>query len=267
MFVGTDFGPGSLTKSGYPRIVKEWKRGTPLAEAAVVLEGQPDDMSVTAFRDLTPGFERDVVIRRPTFWTSETFLRRDGKLIKIDKPDDAEASFAPRVAPAPASVRLDGGRQDLPGRGTARDRSRGIPEGDARFDVLFEPTERKSLAGFSPTRHHILLNELDNVRSRVYVLTHRDEPLAPRAAAGRARVWRGERRRRRRRRVRRLLPERHRLPDADDAGPRHRRRQVPRRRSSSFPRSSTPMAWPSRSTRPSRRTARAFPTSRSPART
>ena len=30
VFVGTDFGPGSLTKSGYPRIVKEWKRGTPL---------------------------------------------------------------------------------------------------------------------------------------------------------------------------------------------------------------------------------------------
>ena len=34
VFVGTDFGPGSLTDSGYPRIVKEWKRGTPLAEAA-----------------------------------------------------------------------------------------------------------------------------------------------------------------------------------------------------------------------------------------
>ena len=41
VFVGTDFGPGSLTESGYPRIVKEWKRGTPLAEAAVVFEGRP----------------------------------------------------------------------------------------------------------------------------------------------------------------------------------------------------------------------------------
>ena len=39
VFVGTDFGPGSLTESGYPRIVKEWKRGTPLAEAALVMEG------------------------------------------------------------------------------------------------------------------------------------------------------------------------------------------------------------------------------------
>ena len=93
VFVGTDFGPGSLTTSGYPRIVKEWKRGTPLAEAMVVFEAKPEDMNAAAYRDLTPGFERDIVIRRPTFWTTETFLRRDGKLIKIDKPDDARASF------------------------------------------------------------------------------------------------------------------------------------------------------------------------------
>ena len=73
----------------------------------MVLEVQPDDMMVSAIRDLTPGFERDVVVRRPTFWTNETFLRRDGKLNKIDKPDDARASLVPRVALAPASVRLD----------------------------------------------------------------------------------------------------------------------------------------------------------------
>ena len=41
MFVATDFGPGSLTRSGYPRIVKEWKRGTPLEEAVVVFEAWP----------------------------------------------------------------------------------------------------------------------------------------------------------------------------------------------------------------------------------
>ena len=98
VFVGTDFGPGSLTTSGYPRIVKEWKRGTPLAEAVIVFEARPEDMSVAAFRDLTPGFERDVVVRRPTFWTTEIFLRRDGKLKKIDKPDNATGVVLPRMA-------------------------------------------------------------------------------------------------------------------------------------------------------------------------
>ena len=35
-------------------------------------------------------------------------------------------------------------------------------------------TERKSLAGASPTLHHVLVNELDNVRNRLYVLTRKD---------------------------------------------------------------------------------------------
>src|ERR1051326_7024039 len=46
LYVGTDFGPGSLTSSGYPSIIKEWKRGTPLAEAAFVFEGKTEDVSV-----------------------------------------------------------------------------------------------------------------------------------------------------------------------------------------------------------------------------
>ncbi len=66
VFVGTDFGPGSLTKSGYPRIVKEWKRGTPLAEAAWSSRARPRTWAWRAFRDLTPGFERDFVVRTPT---------------------------------------------------------------------------------------------------------------------------------------------------------------------------------------------------------
>jgi prolyl oligopeptidase len=92
LFVATDCGAGSLTTSGYPRTVREWTRGTPLPQAEVVFEGQPDDMAVGASRDLTPGFERDFLVRQITFWTNEFFLRRGGQLIKIDKPDDANAS-------------------------------------------------------------------------------------------------------------------------------------------------------------------------------
>src|SRR4029450_12324638 len=92
LFVATDFGPGSLTKSAYPRIVKEWKRGPPLAEATTVFEGKPEDISVGAVRDLTKGYEREFVSRSITFWTSQMFLRRGKELVKIDKPDDAIAS-------------------------------------------------------------------------------------------------------------------------------------------------------------------------------
>src|SRR5207248_502176 len=77
IYVGTDFGPGSLTSSGYPRVVKRWRRGTPLAEAAVVYEGKADDVSVHAFHDPTEGFERDFVVRSTDFFHSEWRLRTD----------------------------------------------------------------------------------------------------------------------------------------------------------------------------------------------
>ena len=40
-----------------------------------------------------------------------------------------------------------------------------------RVAVLFTPAPRRSLAGYTTTRHHVIINELENVRNRLYVLT------------------------------------------------------------------------------------------------
>jgi len=182
LFVATDFGPGSLTTSGYPRTVREWARGTPLAAAPVVYEGRPDDMSVAGFHDPTPGFERDFVRRQITFWTNELFLRRDGRLVKVEKPDDADAAVHREwlliELRSPWTV---GGATHPAGGLVAADFERFLA-GDRTFHVLFAPGPRTSLAGYASTRNHLLLNTLDNVRSRVDVLTFRDgrwhrEPL------------------------------------------------------------------------------------------
>jgi prolyl oligopeptidase len=174
LYIGTDFGPGSMTDSGYPRIAKVWRRGTPLAQAETVFEGKADDMAVGAARDHTKGFERDFVYRAITFYTNELFLRRDGKLIKIEKPDSANA-FVHRDLLL-IELRDDwtvGGRTYPAGALLAAD-FEGFLKGARRFDLLFEPTERTSFAGFSPTLGSILVNELDNVKNRVYVLTRKD---------------------------------------------------------------------------------------------
>ncbi|MBS1149502.1 MAG: prolyl oligopeptidase, partial [Myxococcaceae bacterium] len=55
LFVATDFGPGSLTTSGYPRVVKEWKRGTALEKATFLSEGKESDVDVFAYRDWHQG--------------------------------------------------------------------------------------------------------------------------------------------------------------------------------------------------------------------
>ncbi|MEO9216436.1 MAG: S9 family peptidase, partial [Rhodanobacter sp.] len=61
VYVGTDFGPNTMTESSYPRIVKQWKRGTPLSNAITVYEGKPTDLAISASHDRTPGYERDFV--------------------------------------------------------------------------------------------------------------------------------------------------------------------------------------------------------------
>jgi prolyl oligopeptidase len=77
LYVATDFGPESMTTSSYPRIVKEWQRGTPLSSAMTVHEVKSDDMTVAAMRDNTPGFERDFVVRQIAFYDSAPRLAAD----------------------------------------------------------------------------------------------------------------------------------------------------------------------------------------------
>jgi prolyl oligopeptidase len=183
LFVATDFGPGSLTDSGYPRTVREWARGTPLESAPVVYEGKADDMSVEAYRDLTPGFERDFVSRQVTFWTNELFLRRAGKLVKIAKPDDSNAGIHREWLFLELRTDWDaGGKTHAAGSLLAIDFERFLA-GDRSFHTLFAPGPRTSLVAYDPTRNHVLLTTLDNVRSRLFVLTWRDgawqrQPLA-----------------------------------------------------------------------------------------
>jgi prolyl oligopeptidase len=174
LYVGTDFGPNTQTKSGYPRITKEWKRGTPLAEAKVVFEGKPEDVAAVASWDLTPGYEREFALRDLTFFTNEMFVRRGGKFVKIDKPDDAIAQVVRDWLYLTLRKDWKVGDKTYPAGSLLACNFEAFLKGDRALDVLFEPTERKSLDGFAPTRHHVILNELDNVANHLYVLTHAD---------------------------------------------------------------------------------------------
>jgi len=80
LWVASDFGPGSMTSSGYPRIVKEWRRGTPLAAARTVYEGRETDVSVGAYSERESGARRDWVYRSIAFWNTELFVQHDGRL-------------------------------------------------------------------------------------------------------------------------------------------------------------------------------------------
>ncbi len=171
IYVGTDFGPGSLTDSGYPRVAKRWKRGTPLAEATLVYQARSSDMSASAHRDPTPGFVRDFVERRMTFYSSELFLLRSGALVKVEKPDSAEAEIHREWLFLTLRDDWKAGGRAWPSGALLAIQLEKFLAGDRKFDLLFEPGERTSLDSFTPTRHRVLVNELDNVRNQLYLLT------------------------------------------------------------------------------------------------
>ncbi|WP_024877156.1 prolyl oligopeptidase family serine peptidase [Saccharomonospora piscinae] len=188
IFVGTDFGEGSLTSSGYPRLVKEWRRGTPLAEAALVFEGKPDDVAVQATHDPTSGFERDTVRRALDFYRSELHLRTESGFVRIEVPDDAVASLHREwLLVRTRSPWLVGGTRYPAGALLATTLSEFL-DGERSMTVLFEPDAHTSLDYYAWTRHHLLVGTLADVSTTLRVLTPgadgwRCEPL-PTTRAG-----------------------------------------------------------------------------------
>jgi prolyl oligopeptidase len=174
VFVATDFGAGSMTSSGYPRIVKEWRRGTPLEQAVTLFEAETNDLSAGAGKDFTPGHEFQLIWRSMTFYTSELYLREGSVLTRVDKPDDATAyTVRDQLIIELRSEWTVAGQRFPQGALLATDFRR-FMQGERTFAVLFTPTPTTSLDGVSVTRSALLLNELDNVKNRLTELAHVD---------------------------------------------------------------------------------------------
>lgn len=172
VYVFTDFGKGSMTPSGYPRIVKQWTRGTPLADATTVYEGRPDDMYIAAFHDDTPGYERDFVSRTIAFWNSELYLRGgDGKLTKIDVPNSAGKGVHRDWLTLQLREPYQAGGKTYPAGALIAAKFDDFMAGKRDFEVLFTPDEHTSLQDATWTRSRLILNVLDDVKSRLSVLT------------------------------------------------------------------------------------------------
>lgn len=172
VFVQTDFGAGSLTDSGYPRQTKIWKRGTPLASAELVFEGKPTDMYISAFRDDTPGYERDFVSNTVAFYNNELYLRgQDGSLTKVDVPNSVEKGVHREwLTLEPRQDWTVGGKTYKAGSYLVANFNDWMA-GKREPVVLFEPSENSSLASAVWTRNHLVLNVLEDVKNKLTVLT------------------------------------------------------------------------------------------------
>jgi prolyl oligopeptidase len=167
IYVGTDFGPGTLTKSGYARQFKRWKRGTPLEAAELVFEIPEDDVWVYGSVERDAKFTREWLLHGKTFHTNEMHVRVGNKFIKLEKPDDADASSFNEFLLIRPKTDWTIGETTYPQGALLAINFEAFLAGAREFSILFAPTSRSSLSYFVRTKNTLVTVALENVQSKL----------------------------------------------------------------------------------------------------
>jgi prolyl oligopeptidase len=168
LLVSTDFGEGTLTTSGYPRVAKLWERGEPLSTAETLFEASREDMGVWVGSLETADARFQVVFHRPNFYEGTVHVLQDGELLELDVPVDAD----PMLLGDQIIVYL---RSDWEVGGATHPQGAVVAmayddflTGARDFDVVVAPTETQTVRGVSDTRDYLLVSMLDNVRGQLW---------------------------------------------------------------------------------------------------
>lgn len=170
LLVGTDFGPGTLTDSGYPRQVKRWRRGTSLDDAETLFSGDESSVSVSS-RVLQDQLSSAwVITESSTFWKRRYYLLLGGATRALQLPDTAtlsgsyqgclvfrihedwqygEVSF---MAGAVLTASVDT-----------------LLEGRGDIQLLIAPDASRVIEDVDVNPHGVLVTTLDNVRARLFL--------------------------------------------------------------------------------------------------
>ncbi|MBY0586603.1 prolyl oligopeptidase family serine peptidase [bacterium] len=171
LLIGTDVGEGSLTTSGYPRLIKRWKRGTPLADAPTIFECAPEHVSASISTSHSPMGRIRILSRAITFFETENFLLDDqGKIHPIQLPRSAELAEAygqhlyfllrdPLERPGLPTIR----QGSLVRLNTTR-----LDMGPSAVETIWEPSDRQSIQSVSASKSFLNVSILDNVEGQIW---------------------------------------------------------------------------------------------------
>ena len=171
LFVGSDFGEGSLTESGYARTARLWHRGEPIEEAKEIFAGEHADVAAGVDRNWDRDTAYDVAYRVPSFFETRNYLYTgDGEFKHIGIPDDARFIGVTNDQML-VQLKTDWEIEDQAYpqgalMSIAFDR---FMDGDRDFEVLIVPTESTAIprGGITTTRDYIIVNLMEDVVSRL----------------------------------------------------------------------------------------------------
>ncbi|CAM2175537.1 prolyl oligopeptidase [Burkholderia orbicola] len=157
----------ALTDAGYPRHVRRWRRGTPVADGPVVFECKQEELSATVSYD--PVQARHIASRGTTFFEVEQFWldERTGEWRLYDIQRDADLFewnewlfVMPRTDwNINATIYRGGSLLTI--------RRDAFLDGNRHFTILFEPTERNILSNVEYTKRWLIVSHKNESVTRV----------------------------------------------------------------------------------------------------
>lgn len=168
LLVGTDFGAGTTTKSGYPRQIRRWTRGSKIKDAPVVFEGKASDNVVRAYHSESNGFKRDYLRRMVSRFESEHYLiNEDQSLTKIDVPLNTRLHFWGPWILVELGDEWKVGDTTYPRGSVVVSDQKAFLEGKRELKALFTPSKGRSFQSLTKTRGHLLFTEMQDVKGRL----------------------------------------------------------------------------------------------------
>ena len=171
LLVGTDWGEGSLTESGYPRVAKRWKRGTPLAEATTIFEGRHEDIGIWP-RVMDSGEDTIALVDQSlTFFTGAFHvIGPDGKLTSLPLQESADLAgfYAGRLLFTLREAWEVNGQTHAQGALLAINAAVFQATGKLpSIETIYRPDERTSIEGVTASRSGLYVTLLQNVKGRI----------------------------------------------------------------------------------------------------
>ena len=172
LLVQSDFGPGTMTDSGYARTARRWHRGQTIDEAETVVEVPTSDVGVFPAVIRTPEGSYSLLVRAVDFFSYEHMLLTDEGAQRLPLPRRVSVEAILNEA---LIVRL---REDwrLGDETYASGELLAVPlegllAGAPQATRLLSPAPRTTIDTVTRSGNHLLIHMLDNVTSQLFSLT------------------------------------------------------------------------------------------------
>ena len=169
IYVGTDFGENSLTRSGFPRIVKRWKRGGSLESAEAIFEGEHNDVGSWAMPFVRPDGDVHFIVRPLVAFMNRNYLIEDDGVVELDLPLETNILGVIK-GQVIVEVRADWNVEEhlyLKGSIVSADLAE-LGAGKISLRQIVAPEHRTSVNDVRITRDFVIVNLLENLSSVLY---------------------------------------------------------------------------------------------------